>query len=128
MLNLHEVCKGIFPGHVINHILSFRQTHPNAELIREHHRQIRDRVRQFAELTPGETFMELSTYECHFRSTVFAKYINFYLEETDYNYEEMKQYSRPVVVDYDAIYVFYGGINCSIIDVDIYKIKDIWRW
>lgn len=126
MLNLHDVYRGIFPTHVINHILSYRQPHPAAELIKQHHARIRERVEKYATLTHDKTFMELSTYDCHFRNTLFGICLYYYLEGT--NYYNLMQYNSRVIGDYDGIYTFYGGADCSIINMDVYVITDIWRW
>ena len=126
MTDLHELCKGILPNHIINHILSFRQTHPAAELVRTHHAEIKYKVEQYITLTHWKTFMELATYDCHFRNTLFAKCIFYFLEGT--NYDELMKYNSRVITDYDAIYVFYGGEDCSISNMDVHVITNIWRW
>lgn len=126
MLNLHEVCKGIFPSHIINHILSYRPTHPAAALIRQHHTRVKERVEQYATLHHGSTFMEMSTYDCHFRNTLFGTCLLYYLEGGPR--EEVMKYNSRVIHDYDTIYILYGGRDCSILNMYMYVITDIWRW
>ena len=94
---------------LVNHVLSFRPTHPAASIIRNVHREqicettitSKDDEREIEEATFMELWLFFGDTFGVFKNTLFEVYL-----EIEYK-EDMLKYGRDIVTDYDKIYQLY---------------------